>query len=272
MSDKPSQEQVIRAAFNNLIKGVWTTIPCVVVAVDKLNEQRVDVKPLISQLTRNSQIKERPIIYAVPLVFPSSKRSAFTFSVQTGDVVLCVFSMRGLEAFKTGQGTATPPLDFSSYEMKDAIAIPGLFPWSLAVNNPSNRTLPHSIEDAVVTHNIGEDAECEMRLLSNGGIKITTPGNITVECDTANVNAATSVDVDTATANINASSAVSITAPITTIDGNLTVTGNTQMDGSLTVSGPSSLSSTVTSGGTDISNSHTHGGVSTGSGDTQPPN
>ena len=164
MSNKPSQEQVLRAAFDNLIKGVWTAMPCIVVTIESLDQQQIDIKPLIHQLTRGGDIKERPTIFSVPIVYPSSKSSAFTFPIVAGDIVLAVFSMRGLEAFKTSNGTPTTPLDFSKNDIKDAMAIPGLFPWSLANNNPSKRNLTHSTADAVVAHNIGTDNECEVRL------------------------------------------------------------------------------------------------------------
>ena len=245
MSRKPSLEEVMRSAFSNLIKGVHTAMPCLVVAVDSnLSTQRVDVKPLINQVTRNNNFSERPLVYAVPVVFPASKRSAFTFPIAVGDVVLCIFSMRGMEAFKSGNGKTANPLDFSAYDIKDAIAIPGLFPFSAAVNNPSARTLPHNTLDASVTHNIGQGSECELRLLANGDIKITTPGKITVQSDTAEVIA---------------SSSVGITSPSTTINGDLTVTGST------------SLGATVTSSGKDISNTHKHSGVQSGGANTGNP-
>lgn len=271
MGQETSYEQVLRSAFNNMIRGVWTAMPCVVVAVDQdLAEQRVDVKPLVNQASRNGDFSEQPTVYAVPVVFPASKSSAFTFPVAVGDVMCCVFSMRGLEAFKSSEGKPLDPLDFSNYSAKDAIAIPGLFPFKLAVNNPAARTLPHSTADAVVTHNIGTDNECEMRLLENGNVKVTSPTNVTVECDTANVNAATSVQVDTVDAVVNATGSVEVTTPTMTLNGNMIINGN------LDVTGASTLSSTVTSGGVNISDDHDHVGSPTaptgGVSPTGPPN
>jgi len=203
MSRTIGLEETLRAAFSNMIRGVWTAIPCKILRINNsLSDQSVDVVPLINQVAKNGQFKRRPVIYSVPLIFPASKSSAFTFPVNTNDVVLCVFSMRGLEAFKSSEGQERDPLDFSSYEGKDAIAIPGLFPFNMAINNPSKRTLPHSTQDAVVSHNIGTQNECEIRLLNDGGIKITTPGDIVVDAGGKADLTAASVDVHAGSVNL----------------------------------------------------------------------
>lgn len=59
--------------------------------------------------------------------------------------------------------------------------------------------------------------------------------------------------------------AIDVEAPEANFTGNVTVSGD------LSVTGATALGSSVTSGGTDISNSHTHGGVTTGSGTTGTP-
>lgn len=251
-----SPEEVLRVAFEHMIRGVHTSIPCVVVAVEEdLNTQRVDVQPLIDMFGRDGTSKPRPTIYAVPVMFPASKSSAFTFPLSIGDTVLCVFSMRGLEAFKTGDGKPSPPMDYSDYAEKDAIAIPGLFPFDIAVNNPSKRTLEHSTKDTVVAHNIGTAKECEVRLKENGDIKITTPENITVQCKTAIVTASESAQVDTPSLEVNAQD--------TAWTGNITFTGNVELDGDLDQTGAFTLN-TVDVG------SHVHTGVTAGTASTAP--
>ena len=68
-----------------------------------------------------------------------------------------------------------------------------------------------------------------------------------------------SIEIDTdAAVNIRAAGNVNITAPLTTINGDLTVTGDT------------ALAANVTSAGTDISNSHVHPENDSG-GPTDPP-
>lgn len=62
---------------------------------------------------------------------------------------------------------------------------------------------------------------------------------------------------------------VTINATLTTIDGDLTVTGNTELDGDLTVTDNTVLGGTVTSNGTDISGTHVHSQPVDGDGDTE---
>ncbi len=62
---------------------------------------------------------------------------------------------------------------------------------------------------------------------------------------------AANINITCATANVTATAAVNITSPLTTINGDLTVTGAT------------ALSATVTSNGKDISDTHTHTGSPT---------
>ena len=98
-----------------------------------------------------------------------------------------------------------------------------------------------------------------IKFRNNGNIEIDTApinaeteeqtlGNITVNCVNATVTAIENVNVNCVEAIVTASTSVTLDTPETTITGNLTVQGAT------------ALTSTVTSGGTDISNSHLHGG------------
>jgi len=56
------------------------------------------------------------------------------------------------------------------------------------------------------------------------------------------------------------------------IDSDATITQNLSIEGDLDVTGATALSATVTSNGKDISDTHTHSGVTTGSGSTGVPN
>lgn len=79
-----------------------------------------------------------------------------------------------------------------------------------------------------------------------------------------------------------ASGAVTVTGGSVTINGPTTINGNTTINGSLnqgtgaagggaTMGGPVNVTEDVVAGGVSLIN-HTHGGVDTGSSDTQPPN
>lgn len=152
---------------------MFTAIPAVIVNVKDIEQARVDVQPLINTVFADmTDEDEWPSILSVPLMFPSSSTSAVTFPVKQGDTVLVVFSQRCMDVFKGGDGTPQPPSDYRIFDKRDAVAIPGLWPFGLSKNIVSSRTLEHSTTDTVIAHNIGTDSECEVRLTSGGSIKI----------------------------------------------------------------------------------------------------
>jgi phage baseplate assembly protein V len=86
----------------------------------------------------------------------------------------------------------------------------------------------------------------------SGKITVNAPGDV-------DVISATAVNVTAPEVTITASTSVTIDSPDVTITGDLTVEGAT------------ALSDTVTSDGTNISNTHTHSGVTAGGGTSGPP-
>lgn len=209
-----SFEEVFDLLFFDRLQNLYTAIPCIVVNVnDNLEKQSVDVKPAINKKFKNGTVQEQPTIFDVPVVFPASSTSMFSFPIAVGDTVLCVFSQRGLDVFKNSGMVPVTPLDHRKLDRRDAIAIPGLFSFPKARNSPSHRSLPHSTEDAVVVHNMGTANECEMRLKADGSISITTSKEITVNAQQAVVNA-DNVDVYAATSSFYGDVTITGTATI----------------------------------------------------------
>ena len=244
-------EELARTGFLSQISTINTCLPCVVIGVADIANQRIDVQPVVNRKYKNDRVEQHPPILAVPLVFPSSSTSSVTFPVNVGDTVLCVFSQRGLDTFKNSNADSrfVTPVDFRKFDKRDAIAIPGLFPFSESVNNSSNRTLPHNTSDMVVAHNLGTGNEVELRMRPDGSVLIKSPTEITVECNTAVVNV---------------QSSTTITCPSTAWSGNLTYTGDIILNGALTQNGVYILD------GVNM-NTHRHGGVTTGLGITSVP-
>lgn len=237
-----SLTEVLGQAFEFHASSMYTAIPCVVIGVhSNLSSAKVDVQPSVNDLYADSVSVEHAPILSVPVIFPSSKTSALTFPVNVGDTVLCVFSQRGMDNFKLGDGSPTAPSDFRKFDKRDAVAIPGLFPFSKSPNDSGNRKLPHSTTDMVMAHNLGGN-EVEVRLKANGDVLIKSPTTVTVECKDAVVNS------DTAT----------LTVPDTTWTGDMTFNGNITQNGIFVLDGINM-------------NTHIHGGVATGPSKTSIP-
>lgn len=244
-----SLQETLQNAIEHQLDGINTAIPGIVVRAD-LENSLVDVQPVINFKAYDGTTSERPVILGVPLQFPASKTSAFTFPVQTGDTVLLVFSQRGLDVWKRGTGYPTTPSDFRTFDIKDAIAIPGIMPNGMSINNPVKHVLAHSVRDAVVAHNLGGGNEVEVRLGADGRIEISTSGKpAIVNCSDATINADT--------INLNANSMV-VDIASTTWLGNINHTGNYTMTGVATFNGI-------------VFNTHRHSGVQTGSGTSGGP-
>lgn len=226
-------QEVMSSYFDYYLKDVMTAIPAVVVSADRLRESIVAVKPVINEKTLDGRVIPWPEVVNVPLIFPCSNTSAVTFPIGVGDTVLLVFSMRGLDEWKGGDGGLSTPVDRRNHSLQDAIAIPGLYPIGRGRNNPNARNLPHSPEDLAFTHNIGTGAEAEVRIKPSGQIEITSPTMLVVN------------------------------SPQTQWNGDITVTGNIVQTGDYSINGQFFYN------GEEYS-LHTHSGVQGGTSNTGP--
>lgn len=166
-------EARLNAFFDFKMSGMFVCMVAEVLNTGKLEQCRIDVKPIVNHEYKDSTVVKYPTILSVPVQFPSSSTSALTFPINQGDNVLLVFSQKGLDVFKSGATSAHDPIDMRSFDKRDAIAIPCVNPFSKSINDPVKRTLTHSVDDMVMTHNIGKDNECEVRLTSGGEVKVT---------------------------------------------------------------------------------------------------
>lgn len=160
-------EEAVKSIIDYELHSLFTAMPCSVVSCDPI-KGRLDVKPLLNAYYTDGTIKERAMLLGVPLQMPASGASVVNIPVKQGDIVLCVFSMRGLDAFKSGDGTPQAPTDFRMFDKRDAIAIPGIFPFNMHPN--LKRVLPFNPDALSLTHNIGTPLEATVEL-SDTGVK-----------------------------------------------------------------------------------------------------
>lgn len=257
-----SFESVLEDFFNYKMSSIYTAVPCRVVTVrSTLNDQRVDVQPLVNRVLPDDSSREQPTILNVQVMFPASKKASLTFPIDVGDVVLCVFSQRSLDSLKASTGAETyTPEDRRKFDINDAIAIPGLFPFKDAVNDPSKHKWSHSTRDLVIVNNIGSDTECEIRLKDNGDIEMKTDqdfygtfndgliecNNLTIEAQgnfTVNagsnisMTAGSDLSITAATWTVEIASTATVNAPTTNWTGNFNLTGAFGLAGPLTAAG-----------------------------------
>lgn len=197
---EPGLQEVLASSFDYMMTDVYTAMPGIVVSVEDMGQSRITVQPAINMVSQDMlDITARPPIMDVPVLLPCSKDGGLTFPLQAGDAVTMVFSMRGLDAWKGGNGYPTTPTDRRRFDMRDCIAIPGSFPFGQSPNQSSKRTLAHDPNDVVLVHNIGTGSEVEIRLKAGSGDVVVNAPNakVTVNCKDSEVNAKNSVTYNT---------------------------------------------------------------------------
>lgn len=217
-------QELIESSFDKNTEGFFTAIPGIVVTVrNNFQDLYIDVQPSINDKKRDGSAIERPVVLNVPVQMPSSSTAALTLPINVGDPVLLVYAMRGLDVWKRGDGYPQTPTDLRKFDKRDCFAIPGVWPISRSVNNPSKHSWSHDPKDVVLVNALGTSNEVEVRLKPSGDILIRTNKDVSVECDNASVMANTSA---------------SITTPDLTIDAiNCLWTGNVTHVGTFTFNG-----------------------------------
>ena len=127
---------MLRSAIDGRLEGIHTSLPGRIESYD-YKTQKASVKPLVKRVYRDGRTESLPVIDAVPVVFPRSGGASLTFPVKRGDGVLLVFAERALENWLTSGGEQEPG-DPRRFDLTDAIAVPGLIPFtegSKAQNN-----------------------------------------------------------------------------------------------------------------------------------------
>ncbi|WYV99360.1 hypothetical protein NoPa_00021 [Pseudomonas phage vB_PpuM-NoPa] len=246
-------DDLIATQFQIAMADVYTAIPCRITNIHgDFGEQRVDVQPVVNELYKDGTSEEQPQILSVPVLLPGSEQSLVSFPLAVGDTVMCIFSQRSMDNFKISTGGPTPPNDFRKHSDQDAVAIPGLRSFPRSVNKPSLRKFPHDpLRDLVVAHNIGSGTEVMIQLKQSGDVVINTDFNVIVNSKTVTLNATESMTVNTPTLNMNVGT--------TNWTGNIIHSGNYTMTGQARFNGR-------------LFDTHTHSGVTPGTGTSGPVN
>ncbi len=239
-----SLETILNSQIDFRLSDIYVTMVAEVTNVSKLNECRIDVQPVVNKKYIDGEIMAYPEILSVPVQFPSSSTSALTFPINQGDNVLIVFSQKGLDVFKSGATSAHDPIDMRSFDKRDAIAIPCVNPFSKSINDPVKRTLLHSVDDMVMTHNIGLPTECEVRMKPTGKIELTSALQVevkspllTLTCPSVAITGNLSVAGTFGVLGVSTFTGASVFTGISTFNGALVSTTTTTLTGSATYNG-----------------------------------
>lgn len=172
----------IRGAIQYQFSGMHTAMPATFVSFDA-SECSATVQPSVNKNYLDGSTAELPVIYKVPVLFPVAGQASITFPINPGDYCLLVICERSLEEWKR-LGINEKPIDRRKFNLSDAIAIPGLIPFT--------ETMP-TIGDGLTlrfgssTITIGSDGQVQIdsgsqttTISATGNITISTTGSLLV--------------------------------------------------------------------------------------------
>jgi hypothetical protein len=191
MDDEFGLGGVINQFIEYSMDNMNTAIPAIVLAVkDGGDTLFLDVQPSVSILTKEGETISETSILNVPMQQPASSVGGMVFPVVVGDSVLLVFSQRGVDTWKYGNGSPAAPSDFRKFSRRDCFAIPCVFPKSLSMASPTRQSSNYELGDVIVYNNRPGNS-VEIILKKSGDVIVNSPGKVQINCNSAEVNSET---------------------------------------------------------------------------------
>lgn len=245
-------EEAIKAGVRTALLDTMVSMPAIVVSFNP-GRQTITAELAITRIVNNQSVAF-PVLVDIPIIIPSVRGFSITLPIQPGDEVLVVFADRCVDNWiKTGE--ISSQAEHRVHHISDGFAIIG-------VNSEPN-LIPSYDPDSLVIRNHQGDQKITLEPGKN--IKIDTPTDVKVTCNSMTVDA---------------SKSVTATTPIFTINGNTVMNGSLLLNGKVSVAGGSTgnsadFSGTITAQGDVIGQgvslkNHTHPGDSGGT--TGKPN
>ena len=151
----------LRQAIQFQLYDVHTALPCIIVSYD-YTKQKAEIQPALKK-----SYLDGTTLSNVPVIFPKAGGASLTFPVVQGDTCLLLFIERSTDLWKSVGGNVAPN-DPRKFDLSDAVAIMGLFPFtenSLAENN----------SDVLLTYK-----SSNIRIKESGDIQIETAGKVAI--------------------------------------------------------------------------------------------
>lgn len=268
MSQQVTLSKVLKAANEQSLKDVYTSMPGVIVTVREDGKQQyLDVLPALNIVDEQGRVVEHATVLNVPLQQFASMMGGVLVPVRVGDPCWLHFSMRGLDVWKRGNGRTSTPTDDRRFNLNDCYATVGVVPMQMSLQDQAKRSWTHDVNDVVLYHNMGTPEETEIRLHVSGGVTVNTNQEVTLNANNVTVNSEeTVINSTSATVNIQQTDWTGNTTQV----GNITLNGNLMVSGS--ISGASVSAASISANGVEMA-AHVHAYTWTdgpGSGVTSP--
>lgn len=212
--------------------NIWTAIPAKVVKVDRLAAQNtVHVQPTIMGMYRGPTDQEftpykMPLLLDCPVHFPGGGTFVLTFPVVVGDEGLVIIASRCIDQWWSTGANDNVQAELRMHDLSDGFFLPGF------------RSRPNAVPGLNLT-------DVQLRSLDNLAhigvkpdhtVEVITTGDVNVQCADCTVSAANVTVV--------ASTEIIFSAPLTIVNGNLTVNGD--------IVGSGHIEAPIITGDTDV--------------------
>lgn len=160
-----SPTDIINNAIQANLNIVHTALPGIIKAYDPTTN-KATVQPALNKNYLSGEMP-MPVLQNVPVMFPGGSNFNITFPLNEGDYVLLLFAERSIDLWKSNGGQVTPA-DPRKFDLSDAIAIPGLQPFTGDFSNRNNDDFTINFGGSSIS--IGPD----------GGIQIKTSSTVAI--------------------------------------------------------------------------------------------
>jgi len=194
----PTLSEVIHLSIEDYMNGVHTSLPGIVDSYD-YKTQKAKIVPAVKRISIDGELVTMPVITNVPVIWPRSGKAMIHFPLVRGDSVLLVFCERSVDLWLKNGGTADPS-DPRWFDLTDAVAIPGLFPFSEKSLATDNETVQFIFGDALIK--MKDDGEITV---NDTSIKVGSDGAIDIQDGTIKISTGGEVDINNGNLVISAS-------------------------------------------------------------------
>jgi hypothetical protein len=153
-ASEPTLLTVMQHVIANALSTVHTAFPGQIEKYD-YTTAKADILPLISATAPDGTILKMPVIPNVPIVWPRTSLGSISFPLQRGDGCLVVCSEKSIDDWLL-LGGKNEPKDPRTFDLNDAIAIPGLYPFNVKTKiNGNDKFEIHYKEQQITIDNSG---------------------------------------------------------------------------------------------------------------------
>lgn len=160
-----SPTDIFRDSVYSVLNSVHTALPGIVKSYDPTTN-KATVQPALNKKYVTGPMP-MPILENVPVMFSGGTNFNITFPISEGDYVLLIFIERSIDLWLSVGGQVTPD-DPRKFDLSDAIAIPGLQPFTGDFSQRNNNEFVISF------------AGSEIVIQANGDIQIKTGNKVAI--------------------------------------------------------------------------------------------